>query len=149
MTNVTPEKVAEWMIVGFVRCWTWKDVAAALGVNVSNNDEIDAIVKATTFTPRNRFVWFKKPIRAHINHEWPKLYEYMLRHESEPHRLLALIPQILRLKARDVRGDRLSSDDSAEAARNSRFINMTNAANKAARLQQLSTQRSAWNVCKK
>lgn len=147
--SIDAETVAKWMLVGFKRGWTWREIANSVGIDPYVEAERMALCESAKFVPSNVFVYVK-PVRAHIKEQWPKLYEFMLRNESNQIKLLGLVPQICKLRTKVVACEgMLSKDDKKEARINRKHISMKEAANAAARRQQLSTQRSAWNVCKK
>lgn len=88
------------------------------------------------------------PVRAHVSANWPKLFGYLDRNAGNVPALLAAIPKIEALKCRGLKSSYLSKDDQ-KAGRRVRLDAMrVGAANRAARTQQLSTQRGAWGVCK-
>lgn len=148
------EDLAKWMIVGFTRCWLMRDVLLAAGLPpIDSQEDADSLHAHNQFMPANYWNYGGKcgtPVRAFIMEQWPKLHAYLDRNHGNAEKLARVIPELVKLKARGVRvKSRHSASDDKEFRQAKLELQRVTTANRAARAQQLSTQRSAWNVCKK
>jgi hypothetical protein len=142
------DKAAEMLLVGFVKAWRLCDVAAAVGVDSLDSEQIGRLAASCPFLPSITYS-YKRPVRAFVVSEWPKLADYLMRNEGSAAKVLAVVPQLKKLKASNAAPvSLLSGDDKNFAAKTRREYRLTATANEAARKQQKSTQRGAWNVCK-
>ena len=144
----TPHRFAEMLVVGFVKHWRLSTVADAAGMPCVEADECEAIHAVAPFMPPG-WVSYRRPVRAYIAGEWPKLSAHLLAHAAEPAKLLATVPQIERLTLSG-RGpaSNLSQEDRAEAAKLSRQRrNQRGDAAITGRAYE-STLRGAWGTCK-
>ena len=142
------DNAAEMLLVGFVKAWRLCDVAAAVGVDSMDADQIVRLAASCPFLPSTTYN-YKRPVRACVVSEWPKLADYLMRNEGSAAKVLAVVPQLKKLKASNATPvSLLSRDDKNYAAKTRREYKQTATANEAARKQQASTQRGAWNVCK-
>ncbi len=142
------DKAAEMLLIGFVKAWRLCDVAAAVGVDSLDAEQVSRLAASCPFLPSVTYS-YKRPVRAFVVSEWPKLAEYLMRNEGSAEKVLSVVPQVKKLKASNAKPTSLlSSDDKNFGAKTRREYKLTAAANEAARKQQKSTQRGAWNVCK-
>lgn len=140
----TKNYAAQMLLVGFCKHWKMATVYDAIG---ARGDEIAQVHSLAEFMPM--FGWqLHTPVSAYIAAQWPKLSKWLLTNEDDPKKLLTVIPQIERLKSRDVHAVKIGAEDVAEASKSRKDQRAVHVANRAARAQQLSTQRGAWNVCK-
>lgn len=150
---MTPSEIrregALMMIVGFQKSWCVWQVVARLGVERVSHAQDVALHEIAPFFPDTNGV-YDMPVRAYIAAQWPKLFAFLDLHASEPDRLIATGPQIERLTYRAERKSLgyLSKADKKEGSAARVALLQAETANRCARRQQLSTQRSAWNVCK-
>ena len=146
---MTPRnRFAQMLVVGFHKHWRLSTVAEAAGMPCTETDECAAIHAVAPFMPAERFS-YRRPVRAFVAGEWPKLSAYLIAHAQDAEKLLSTAPQIERLTVSG-RGpaSNLSREDRNEAA-----INL-----KKQRRQKIdaaitarayeSTLRGAWNTCK-
>lgn len=150
--SVSAEDAAKWFVVGFTKCWSWYELVSALGLSIQSREDAEALHAAMPFMPPQ---WHhyeagrrQRPIRAVVAACAPRLHAYLDMHHGKPEKLLAAIPGILKL---DIAGRRMAATSEADKKEQRKAIESlkrVEAANKAARRQQLSTQRGAWNVCK-
>lgn len=146
--EMSPQKTAEWLLIGFIRCWRMSDVLAALGVSLSKDEELLKLSQACPFMPSS-FWQYRRPVRAFIASEWPNLNTWLLTRESNPASCLPCIPELLKLICSNTtKGGMLTDQDKSEGRDASRAFMVTKAGNAARRAQRASTSRSAWNTCK-
>ena len=140
--------VAEWLVLGFKRAWLMRQVCGAAELpDYWTPDGAAALHARIPFLPANEHLYFK-PARAYIAAEWPNLSRFLLAHERDPVKLLSVVPQIVRLTSASKASSPRSAADRKENGDATKELRRVEAANHAARRQQLSTQRGAWNVCK-
>lgn len=147
--HIDQVKMSEMLIVGFVKDWPMhKVVAVCGGVEGQAWKETDSIHEAAPFMPADSYQ-YNSPVRAYIAAEWPKLADWLCRHEREGAKALQVAPQVRRLVSKGRRHRHVVADAGyREIAASRREARNTLTANAAARKQQLSHQRGAWNVCK-
>lgn len=142
------DKAAEFMVVGFKRAWLLKEVAAAIGVDPHDDEQRAEMVKACPFMPAE-YWHYKRPVRAFFAVEWPKMSDFMLKHEDAPQKLLSVVPALKKSVAAGVKhGTKRSKDDLAEMRATRREYRANAISYTASREAHRSNQRSAWNVCK-
>lgn len=146
--ELSPRKVAEWLLIGYIKHWPMSDVSAALGIWRTNAEELAALSEACPFMPRS-FWQYQRPVRAFVASEWPKLNQWLLDHEGNPANCLTCVPEIMKLECSNTtKGGFLSDSDKEEGRVAKRALKVTRAGNAARRAQRASTSRSAWNTCK-
>lgn len=134
--------VATYFLIGYQKGWNFMMLSDALGVQIGD------LMGKYKFLP-SEFWAVKKSIRSFVATQWPKLSEYLIKHEKDPARMNRVIDQVVRLKSSSDRyGMSRSAEDAKEFAATGEEIRRVNAANRLARDIQKSTQRGAWNVCK-
>ena len=142
-----PIEVAQLLIVGAKRFKNMLWLASVSEITLDKN----GVDHGLTFLPTDYFEWLghgggSPPISAVVAAEWPKLAAYIESHEGD--KLLNCASQVLRLQYRCKKRGALKADEYREIEKTRRDGRRVDAANKAARTQQLSTQRGAWTVCK-
>ena len=143
-----PTKVAEWLVIGFVKHWRMGQITSALGVDLEDEAAMVEFSNSYPFLPSSKWL-YRGPVRAFVIAQWPKLGEWLLQHESNPVSCLAVVPKIVTLTFNPKRnGTYLSRADRYEGDKARRAMKITNAGNSAKRNQRESNQRGAWNVCK-
>ena len=144
--------LAEMLVVGFCKCWTMGRVIGSSGVSVKSQDDATALHAAVPFMPNSFWVYHSKfggaPVRAVVGAEWPSLGKFLDANIGRPEKLLSCVPQIKRLRFRGAARHILSSADQKEGAATMKDARQVAVSNRAARTQQLSTQRGAWHVVK-
>jgi hypothetical protein len=146
--ELSPQKVAEWLLIGYIKHWTMSDVPAALGVVRTREEELLELSKACPFMPSS-FWQYQRPVRAFVASEWPKLNKWLLDHESNPAKCLACVPEIMKLACSNTTKGGFLSDSDKEDGRVARVaLRVTRAGNAARRAQRASNSRGAWNTCK-
>lgn len=137
------EKVAEWLIIGFKRAWTLRDVYAAIG---SDSEPCEDVHERHRFMPPNNYS-INRPVRAFFAAEWPKLNAFLCKHEGDAAKMLSVIPQMVRLTAKGARGEvRAAADviDMRKERKESRAVTQSYRLSRAA----FKTHGADWNVCK-
>lgn len=91
MTNKSPDlQMAEWMVVAYMKCWTWKmfDITAyqATGTHPSTYH----------FLPDSIYWGGNVTMRSYIAQNWPRLNKVLL--DATPVQAIALAKEIVRLK---------------------------------------------------
>jgi len=147
------KRTAEMLIVGFAKCWTLAKVASIVGHDEVWSDDSEELHRMCPFMPAEawRYRKFKgvTPVRAFVATQWPKLAAYLIANEKKPERLLLAAEQVMRLKCKTKKLESgLSDEDIRDGRKNRQELRRVETANKAAREQQLSTQRGAWSTCK-
>ena len=142
------DKAAEFMVVGFKRGWLLKEVAAAIGVDPYDDDQRAEMAKACPFMPAE-YWHYKRPVRAFVAVEWPRMSDFMLKHEDAPQKLLSVLPALKKSAALGVKhGTKRSKADLAEMRATRRDYRANAISYAASRESFKSNQRSAWGVCK-
>lgn len=146
----TPKEIAEFLIVGYVQCWSLSKLAAIAGADPRNEFDIAELHKTAPFLSGNVWRYFKAtPVRAFVETQYPKLARYLDANRKEPAKLLACAPQVARLVCDETKAsERFTGAERKERSDVMRDAYRVNAANAVARSIQESTQRGAWNVCK-
>jgi len=143
-----PTKVAEWLVIGFVKHWRMGQITSALGVDLEDDAAMVEFSNAYPFLPSSKWQ-YRAPVRAFVASQWPKLGEWLLKHESNPVSCLAVVPKIVGLKCSQTnKSTFIDKKDLADGERTRLAMKITKASNAARRTQRLSSQRGAWNVCK-
>jgi hypothetical protein len=149
---VDDEKVAGFLVVGFTKAWPMHAVLSAAGLDpVEKHEDAAATHGRYKFMPLDlwRYKGRGNGAREYVYAEFPKLAAFLTANAKKPERLVASIPQVVRLAAKGgAHISRLSKEDRAEMNKIKREAKAVAVSNEAARKQQLSTQRGAWNVCK-
>lgn len=149
-----PQKMAEWLILAFTRCWTLRVMVHAAGLPCETEADVQRLSQEYPFLPTEAWRYFTRggggAVRATIASEWPKLFTFLDRHRGDPEKLLSVTKKVseLRYLAKRRQGA-LSAADRRELDRDKHELRRVTTANRAARAQQMSNQRGAWNVCKK
>jgi hypothetical protein len=148
---IEDEKVAGFLVVGFTKAWPMVAVLSSVGIAYPEKQEdAAALHERYGFMPtelwRYRGKW--SGVREYVYAEFPKLAAFLTANSKKPERLVAAIPQVVKLKASGKRVAKFTKDDRAVMNKIRRDARAVATANEAARKQQLSTQRAAWNVCK-
>lgn len=146
----TKEQAAALLLLGFLRSQRIMDVYFAMGVKVNDDVALDNAHQEFQFMPPTSAFSLKTPVRAYVMQQWPKLGNWLLQNERDHKKVSSIIEQVARLRFNNERRPSfLSKDDKLEGAKTRREAAIVSASNNAARKQQLSTQRGAWNVCKR
>ena len=140
----TRQMAAMMLVRGFTHHWKMQQVKDAIG----GVDAEESHAIAEFLPPYDARYLYRTPVRAYIAANWPKLNTYLLANEKNTDSLLRIIPQVEKLQFKGKCGVGLSSSDRREVKKDREELRRVSAANNAARRQQLSTQRGAWNVCK-
>lgn len=135
------------LLVGFQKSWLMETVFDAIGSTHKNDSDVNDVHTMAPFMPCAKWQ-LKTPVRAYIASQWPKLSAWLIANSDKPEKLLAVVPQIERLTSKTTHAKRISDDDIKEGAQIRRDARQVSRSNAIARSIQLSTQRSAWNVCK-
>ena len=146
--NISTDKAAEWLLIGFIKHWRMAEVAEALGVAVASDEALAKLAHQCPFLPSSHWQ-YKRPVRAYVASEWPKLGRWLMDHESNPVRCLTVVPQLMRLSwSGTTKSGYLSAADKAQGSAARKDLSATDAGNRARYAQRKSHGRSAWNVCK-
>lgn len=137
-------KLAEWLVIGFKRAWLMKDVLSAAGLF---NQDIAALHEQFRFMPPDAHS-LNRPVRAFVAAEWPKLNAFLCTHEADAQKMLSVIPQIVKLKAKGVRGMVRSVADQREQTKTKKEWRAHSTSSRLSLAAFRSNQRSAWGVCK-
>lgn len=137
------------LLVGFCKHWLMSTVASAVEPSdLSDDDECVLLHKRAPCLPSNKFE-YRRPARAFVISHWPKLGAYLLKHEKDHEKVLALIPQVERLTWKPgVKTKLHSATDLNDAKKTQRAAKVQQADYRLSRDVFKTTQRSAWNVCK-
>lgn len=148
--KVSIEEAALWLLVGFKRSWSLWQVVSALGFE-SPEDDVEAmeIHRKVPFFPIEAWGYRRTPVRAFVAAQFPKLADHLIATEGKSELWADLVPEVCKLKAKGSRGVGFLNRDDAKVMKKTREdLRSVTTANRAARKQQLSTQRGAWKVCK-
>lgn len=152
MSGDLQNRAAQMLLVGFCKHWSMSTVANAVGhINLTDNDNCARLHERAPCLPSDWFE-YRRPARAFVLSQWPKLGAYLLKHENDRAKVLALIPQVERLtcKAGVGRATSLhSSRDRYEAEKARREARIQRIDYELSRTAYKSNQRNAWNVCKR
>lgn len=145
---------ANMLVVGFVKCWPLAKLAVSLGYEHMEDADSVELHKMCPFLPPEawKYRWMKgrTQIRAFVDVQYPSLAAFLLANERKPERLAGVAEQVMRLAYRPSRkaNSKFSDAERMEFNAAKKELRRVETANRAARRQQLSTQRGAWNVCK-
>lgn len=142
------DKAAEWLLIGFVKCWRMWQVASAIGVDTNSKEQMEALCAAAPFMPPDDRQNYARPVRAFVAAEWPKLADWLLKHESNPDAISRAAEQVKRLKAKGVRGCVRSKDDIREQRQTKKDLRAATTSYREHRSAFKTHGRSAWNTCK-
>lgn len=145
-------EIAEFLVVGYVQCWSMDKLAAVIGLDIRAADEaaFHELAKAAPFLSANKWRYLKRtPVRAFIETQYPKLARHLDANNKDPAKLLACAPQVMMLRCNEQKYAEIRSvEDRKEGAAIQKDAYRVAEANRIARTIQKSTQRGAWNVCK-
>ena len=144
----TRNRFAQMLVVGFHKHWFLSTVAAAAGMPCIEAEECQAIQAVAPFMP-DAWVHYRRPVRAFVAGEWPKLSAYLLAHEKDVGKLLATVPQIERLTASGREpASNLSRQDRKEAGLHSKRLRHQKIDSAITGRAYESNLRGAWSTCK-
>lgn len=148
MSDDTKRRAAEMLLVGYVRAWSMGQVLAnIIPKGEIGLQDIEGLHAAAPFMPPV-FWAYKRTARELVALNWPKLNEWLLKHEGDPAKVLSVADQVARLKWKPKHGDYRTAEDKREA-KQVRDMNRQAATSYALSRKLFKTnQRSAWNVCK-
>jgi hypothetical protein len=149
MSGDLQNRAAQMLLVGFCKHWLVGTAAQAVEqVDLSDDAECVKLHERAPCLPANRYE-YRRPARAFVLSQWPKLGAYLLKHEKDPEKVLALIPQVEKLMWKpNVRTQLHSREDRTAAAKAQREAKVQQADYRLSRDVFKTAQRSAWNVCK-
>ena len=91
MTGKTKElQAAEWLVVGYAKCWTWRMFAITL------QDATGGQCKDFDFLPDSLFWRGNVLVRAYVAQNWPKLNAYL--DTATPEKAIKAAKEITKLK---------------------------------------------------
>ena len=141
-------RCAEMLIVGFQKHWRLLDMLWAIGESCESEEDAKRIHAKHAFLPENEWI-YRRPVRAYVADEWPKLNEFLLKHTGNPERMLSAAAQVNRLTSSSMRGAPIRSNaDKAEMNKANRGSRRHRLEHQLSMTAQRSNQRGAWNVCK-
>lgn len=145
----TRRRAAEMLIVGFAKALMVRNVAAMAGYDPDDPDSVQKMSEECPFLAVNKYE-IHRPIRAFVVSNWPKLADFLTKHEGDSAKLLSVVDQVVRLKRKP--GEKsarlLRKEDYAEAMATRRQLAAASFSYGASRDAFKTHQRSAWNVCK-
>lgn len=149
MSGDLQNRAAQMLLVGFCKHWLMSTVAQAVEqIDLADDDDCVRMHERAPCLPANWYE-YRRPARAFVLSQWPKLGAYLLKHEADPEKVLALIPQVERLMWKPgVRTQLHSREDLTAAKKAQRKAKLQQADYRLSRDVFKTTQRSAWNVCK-
>ena len=143
-------EVARLLILGYLKHRSMLWLAEESGIKMPHRTQRE-VHHGIAWLPNDVFDWIpvkSREIRPFVSHEWPKLSAYLIANGADAERMERCAHQVVRLRCVGKRIEVRSAADTKDAAASRRNERAIHAANRAARKQQLSTQRGAWNVCK-
>lgn len=141
------DELAKMLIYGFVKNWSMKTFAQAVGVEINTAEKCKAAHEIAAFLPVD--MWpYSAPCRAFVAANYPSLSAYLIKHETEPAKLLAVSSQLVRLKCLDKHGEKFNDEDKAEQKRERKIYRRAAFGAAAYTASKNSQQRGAWTVCK-
>lgn len=144
--------VAGMLIVGFQRCWTFATLVSAIPVQIEGDEDAVALHSRCEFMPPRWHFYRRdrkaKQVREFVATEFPKLSAFLIANRGKPDRLLALVPEVAKLRSKGTRSIRLTREETNEMAKIRRNNAAASAAKSVLRHQRESNQRGAWNTCK-
>lgn len=139
-----PERLAEWLIVGFKRGWKLRDVYVASGLS---DVPCEVVHERYQFMPPDNFS-ISRPVRAFFAAEWPKLNTFLCNHEGDAQKMLSVVPQLVRLVAKGKRGEVRGPRDILDMRKERKTSRAVSTSYGISRDAFKTHQRSAWSVCK-
>jgi len=150
MSGDLQNRAAQMLMVGFCKHWLMSTVAQAVEqTDLADDDECARLHERARCLPSDWYE-YKRPARAFVISQWPKLGAYLLKHEKDTEKVLSLVPQVERLTwKRKEQAQLHSKEDRYEAAKARRDAKVQGIDYELSRSAFKSNQRSAWNVCKR
>ena len=145
--KTSPTYAALMLLRAFRQGFRVAAIPDAMGMPCETDEQCSELHRLIPFLPASEWV-YRRPVRALVATQWPKLSAYIIKHEGNPEKLIEVIPQIERLVARSECNTATTNNELREFYRTRDNLRQVTTANHAARRQQESTQRSAWNICK-
>jgi len=138
MTKSIEVQAAEWLIVGYVKCWTMDMLSDQL-YKLGGGVHFD-------FMPTSKYWYGKCPVRGFVEQNWPKLNAFLC--TATPEKQIAAAPQIVKLRPKvDRPAGALTQKERNELAKTKKELRASTTSYNESRKNFIKTKSNNWNVC--